>query len=106
MADFKRNWLQESPIRLRTFTEKRPYRKRDGTWAEGNRTTYLFDDDHEARMMAMEAYWGGYNLAFCRGYKKFQPGEAYFYDFISLYVAAAILQPLPNARTLWLHGTG
>lgn len=104
MANFRQNWLTESPVPIRMEAQLRPVKLRGGDWSRTAPMTAIFDGNVDARYMALEAYWGGYNVAFIRGYKKFLPGEAYFYDFISLYVASGILQPLPNAKTIWERG--
>lgn len=57
----------------------------------------VYGDDFNVRILAAQAYWGGNNQAFVRGY--YPDIQGTYYDFISLYIAAAILQPLSNAYT-------
>lgn len=103
MADFRQNWLQAPPVPVRYEAQLRSEKRAEG-WSKTAPNVPVFDGDIDARYMALEAYWGGYNVAFIRGHMKFKPGEAFFYDFVSLYVASGILQPLPTAATKWLHG--
>lgn len=63
------------------------------------RKRYVYDGDWNVRKFACLSYAGGNNQAFCRGY--LQDLSAKFYDFISLYITATMIQPLPNEFTEW-----
>ncbi len=102
MADFKLNWLRAPPVPARNLTVERVRRLKSGEWSIRPSPKTVFAGNVAARLMALESYWGGYNLAFVRGYKKEPQPFALFYDVVSLYVAASILQPLPNANTEWI----
>ena len=59
----------------------------------------IFDGDWNVRRYACLSYAGGNNQAFVRGYMKGL--SAKFYDFVSLYITAGMIQPLPNEDTVW-----
>jgi hypothetical protein len=68
----------------------------------GRRKEIAVVNNHELRRLALQAYWGGNNQAFIRGLYRRPVVE---YDVNSMYPHAAILQPLPSARTRWFHWT-
>jgi len=68
-----------------------------GKWREHVARKIVYDGDFRVRVMAALSYWGGNNQAFVRGYLKGVEGT--YYDFISLYIIAGILQPLSSAFT-------
>ncbi len=106
MADFRKNYLKnpmartDSIIELRNELAGRGPEKIYKPYAR--RRTVLDIDDlaFDVRVAAMRAYGGGRNESFVRGYLKLEE-PWYFYDVVSLYVAASILQPLPNVFTKW-----
>lgn len=63
------------------------------------RPRLVYDGDWNVRHYAIMSYAGGRNEAYVRGY--LTGLNAKFYDFVSLYVAAALIQPLPNIDTAW-----
>ena len=68
-------------------------------WYEHIAKKVVYDDDLNMRVMAALSYWGGNNQAFVRGYYPHIDGT--YYDFISLYIIAGILQPLSNEFTTY-----
>jgi hypothetical protein len=66
-------------------------------WYEHVAKKVVYDDDLNMRVMAALSYWGGNNQAFVRGY--YPDIDGTYYDFISLYIIAGILQPLSNEYT-------
>ena len=68
-------------------------------WYEHIAKKVVYDDDLNMRVMAALSYWGGNNQAFVRGYYPHIDGT--YYDFISLYIIAGILQPLSNEFTAY-----
>lgn len=63
------------------------------------RKRIIFNGDWNVRRYACLSYAGGNNQAFVRGY--YSGLNAKFFDFVSLYIAAAMIQPLPNLNTDW-----
>jgi hypothetical protein len=68
----------------------------------GRKTVHVVENV-ELRMLALRSYWGGRNEAYVRGLHR---GRVADLDVVSMYPFAAILQPLPNERTVWQHGNG
>jgi len=98
IADFRRNYMKHVACSYAVKMESKP-RKLKGKWVTRLFPRYVYDGSMDQRLMALRCYWGGNNQAFIRGYTK---GEMAFYDIISLYIASAILQPLPNEFTEWI----
>lgn len=72
-------------------------RTKDGEWREHIAKNIVYDDILNVRVLAALSYWGGNNQAFVRGY--YPQIDGTYYDFISLYIIAGILQPLSNEFT-------
>jgi hypothetical protein len=102
--DFKTNYLSEDAAPSMDEFEPRPNRlnAKTGEWEEQSpKRITVFDGDLNVRRFAGLASWGAINSLFWFGYKKSNKPFAQYLDVLSLYVAAAILQPLSNARTNW-----
>jgi len=97
IADYRRNHMKHLACPYAVIEEPKP-RKLKGRWVMRLSKRYVYAGSMDQRLMALGCYWGGNNQAFIRGYIK---GEMAFYDIISLYIASAILQPLPNEFTEW-----
>jgi len=100
MAIFRTQYLREPVAPFDLHPE--PYRtknKKTGEWKTANRNrSYLSEQWREPRRAAMLGYWGGRNEAYGRGLLK---AQVELYDVESLYPSSAVLQPLPNANTIW-----
>jgi len=72
-------------------------RMKGDVWREHAAKRLVYSDDLNVRVMAALCYWGGNNQAFVRGY--FEHIDASYYDFVSLYIIAGILQPLSDEST-------
>jgi hypothetical protein len=97
MAEFRLG-MKKSPCKYKRIEES--FARRVGEeYKTRKRKRLIFDGDWNERKYACLSYAGGNNQAFVRGY--FKDLTAKFYDFVSLYVAAAMIQPLPNEDTIW-----
>jgi hypothetical protein len=97
MAEFR---LGMKKLLCRARIIERPFARKVGTeYKIRKRKDLVFDGDWNVRKYACLSYGGGNNSAFVRGYMKNL--NAKFYDFVSLYVAAAMIQPLSNEDTVW-----
>ena len=76
--------------------------KKTGAWKEFQVVTYVYDGSLDLRHLALRAYWGGRAECYARGFTR---GYFDYYDVVSLYPSAAMLQPLPNLSTQWLPFT-
>jgi hypothetical protein len=66
-------------------------------WREHIAKKTVFNGNLNVRLLAALSYWGGNNQAFARGH--FKDIDATYYDFISLYIIAGIIQPLSYEDT-------
>ncbi len=97
-AIFRQNFLKEAPFPFKVEKFKR-IRRRGESFKDEIEERKLFDGDLSVRQMALRCYWGGRNEAYVRGLIE---EEMEYYDIISLYPSAAMLQPLPLIDTKWL----
>ena len=95
-AAFRRQ-LKDYPCKTRVERVVSKQRMKNGKIREHISKIVVFNGDMNARLLACSSYWGGNNQSFVRGY--FPNIEATYYDFVSLYIIAGILQPLSNAET-------
>ena len=96
IAAFRRS-MKTLPCKTRTENILIKQRAKGDEWREHVAKKTVYDDDLNIRVLAAQSYWGGNNQAFVRGYMK--DINASYYDFISLYIIAGILQPLSNEFT-------
>lgn len=75
------------------------HRKKGGEWKTYIEKKVVYDGLPLIRKLGALSYWGGNNQCFMPG--RLYPAVAEYWDFISLYVIAGILQPLPNQFTRW-----
>ncbi len=101
--DFRQNYLRKAAAET-IFEDRVVGRKKNektGEWSDITKTVEVFDGDLNVRKLAGLASWGAINSLFWFGYRKSIKAFAQFLDVESLYVAAALLQPLPNLDTEW-----
>lgn len=84
-----------APVKSQQVTRKV---KKGASFRDEPRVERVFNGDPKMRIMAGRAYWGAQSEAFRRG---FHIGAFTEYDAVSLYPYAALLQPLPYAKTRW-----
>lgn len=96
VASFRRS-MQRLPCKTNTEKVLMRQRMKGEEWREHIAKKLVYNGDLNVRMLAALSYWGGNNQAFVRGY--FRDIDATYYDFISLYIIAGILQPLSNEYT-------
>jgi hypothetical protein len=99
MAEFRLS-MKKLPVKAKRIEESFA-RKVVGSedYEVRKRKRLIFDGDWNVRRYACLSYAGGNNQAFIRGYMKGL--NAKFYDFVSLYITAGMIQPLPNEDTVW-----
>jgi hypothetical protein len=99
-AIFRTSFLKEpnAPFRIEHRIFKR--QKASGEWTETVSTVHVYAGSLDIRNMALRSYWGGRVEAYARGYLD---GNFEYYDIISIYPSASMLQPLPNKDTQWLR---
>ncbi|HZH18375.1 MAG TPA: DNA polymerase [Archangium sp.] len=96
-AIFRRHFVRSGPAPVKKQKVTRKVKK--GTrFRDEPRVERVFNGDPNVRIMACRAYWGAQSEAFRRG---LHVGAFAEYDAVSLYPNAALLQPLPHARTRW-----
>lgn len=98
VASFRRD-MKKLPCKTAIETMLIKQKLKDGKWYEHVAKKVVYDDSLDVRAMAALSYWGGINQAFVRGY--YPDIEGTYYDFISLYIIAGILQPLSNELTTY-----
>ncbi|WP_426754766.1 DNA polymerase [Myxococcus sp. Y35] len=96
-AIFRLHFARSGPAPVKKQQVVRKVRK-GVTFRDEPRVEQVFDGDPRVRTLACRAYWGAQSEAFRRG---FHVGAFAEYDAVSLYPHAALLQPLPHARTRW-----
>lgn len=106
MAEFRLNYMKNYPCRHRTVyasyarkNSEDEIRKTGEEYKIRRKKRVVYDGDWNVRRFGCLSYAGGNNQAFVRGYM--QNLHAKFYDFISLYITATMIQPLPNEFTRW-----
>jgi len=99
-AIFRVHFLKEpnAPFRIEHRISKR--QKASGEWTETVSRVYVYAGSLDTRNMALKAYWGGRVEAYARGYLK---GDFEYYDIVSIYPSASMLQPLPNKDAEWIQ---
>jgi hypothetical protein len=96
---FRRHFLSVPPSPAQTASQAVSRRTGAG-YRRGRRQVAVYSGPADVRLLAGRAYWGGRVEAYLRGLVQQPVAE---WDAVSLYPYAAVLQPLPNARTRWLH---
>jgi hypothetical protein len=96
VASFRRN-MKTLPCKTAEEEVLLKQRGKGGEWREHVAKKLVYNDDFGVRLMAALSYWGGNNQCFVRGYLPNVEGT--YYDFVSLYIIAGILQPLSNEFT-------
>jgi len=101
-ADFRRNDLKKAAAPWEV-DQRVAYRKnkKTGAWELYLKPVIVFDGDLNVRKYAGLASWGAINTLLWFGYRKEKEAFAQYLDIKSLYVAATLLQPLPNIETEW-----
>jgi len=102
VASFRR-CMTKLPCRVVEERILSKQRMKGGKWREHIAKKLVYDGDLNVRLLAALSYWGGNNQAFARGY--FKDIEGTYYDFISLYIIAGIIQPLSNEDTAYKRAT-
>jgi len=98
---FRTRFLKE-PVAPYEFEESyRDYKTKQG-WSKTKTSKIRFSGSRDVRNLALRAYWGGRAECFFHGLIK---GHFRYYDVVSLYPSASMLQPLPNKDTEWLRFT-
>jgi len=100
MGEFRLKFMKSFPCKYRI--ERYPKiigNDRTGYKIRRGQSTPVFAGDWNVRRYALRSYAGGNNQSFVRGY--FTDLNAKFLDFVSLYITAALIQPLPNEFTKW-----
>jgi hypothetical protein len=98
IAAFRRQ-MKKLPAPIMTIQSLSVSKRKDGTWLERVNKYDRFAGSLDVRELACLANWGGNNQAFAQGY--FKGVEITQWDFVSLYIIAAILQPLSNEETVY-----
>lgn len=103
-ADLRRNFLKKdaAPWILDEQVQRIPDKTRPGEYKDAKKYVIIFDGDLNVRKYAGLASWGALNSLFWFGYRREKEPFAQYRDVKSLYVAAALLQPLPNIDTDWV----
>lgn len=96
MADFRSRFMKRYAVQ-HTMLEERYARKVGSEYKAYMRKRVIFDGSYDIRKYACMSYAGGNNQAFIVGHRIGL--DAKFCDFVSLYVASAMIQPLPNEST-------
>jgi len=102
-AIFRQSFLKEpiAPTREVVISHKR--KTAGGIWIEEYGLEPVYDGSRDVRYWAMRCYWGGRTESYGRGFIR---GDFEYYDMVSIYPSASMLQALPNKDTEWVHFNG
>jgi hypothetical protein len=97
-AIFRTAFLTEPAVPYRVIPKVTHRKRKDQSWSTVVVRETVYAGSLDVRCMALRCYWGGRAECFGRGLLR---AELRYYDVVSLYPSAALLQPLPDKNTDW-----